>query len=73
MQLDQLKSHIKNKFNVNGHWIKDREGNDDYELLIVPKGLMPDVDLEIRKNGFVTIDKGSWVEDENYLVIQILK
>lgn len=73
MQLEQLKSHIKNKYQVEGEWIKDLEENEDYELLIVPKGLMPVVDSEIRKNGFITIEKGNWVEDNNYLVISILK
>lgn len=55
MQLDQLKSNIKNKFAV--------------ELLIVPKGLMPDVDYEIMKNGLTTIEIGNWVKINNYLVI----
>lgn len=73
MQLEQLKSHLKNKFGVKGEWIKDSAGYDDYELIIVPKGLMPVIDDEIKKYGFVTIDKGNWVKDDNYLVIQIIK
>jgi hypothetical protein len=73
MLLDELKNHIKNTFGIKGEWIKDIVGNDDYEFLIVPKGLMPSVDNEIRKNGFLTIDKGDWIKDENYLVIQISK
>jgi hypothetical protein len=73
MELEQLISHIKTKFAVNGEWIKDSAGNNDYEFLIVPKGLMPVVDDEIRKNGFATIDKGNWVQDDSYLVISISK
>ncbi|MEK4453428.1 hypothetical protein [Paenibacillus sp. FSL L8-0506] len=68
MEIEDMNNYIKIKF----RGIKSNTLDDGRQQLIVPKGLMPLVDDEIRAHGYVTIDQGNWDDDENYLVIKIV-
>jgi len=68
LSIEDLNQQIKRDF----MGIKSNVTSNGIEQLIIPKGLMPLVDKEIKKQGYTTIDQESWIEDESYLVIKII-
>lgn len=52
--------------------IRSVQGNFEYsERVVVPKGLMVSVVKHVTAHDMFVVEKGTWVEDENYTVIDV--